>query len=77
MKKKQKIKSAKRLLCALAFAPQTGQNHGLESFAPLAFALCPRFCKISYAPATQGHHRSARFRPKLFCRRGGKRTIPR
>jgi len=35
-----------------AFALQTGQNHGLESFAPLAFALPLRFSKISYAPAT-------------------------
>ena len=54
-----------------AFALQTRQNHGLESFAPLRSLIGPRFCKISYALAvTQGHHRSARFRPKLFCRRG-------
>jgi hypothetical protein len=35
-----------------AFTLQTGQNHGLESFAPLAFPLAPRFSKISYALAT-------------------------
>jgi hypothetical protein len=36
----------------MAFAPQIVQNHGLESFAPLAFALALRFSKISYALAT-------------------------
>jgi hypothetical protein len=35
-----------------AFAPQTGQNHGLESFAPLRSLIVPRFCKISYALAS-------------------------
>jgi hypothetical protein len=35
-----------------AFALQINQNHGLESFALLPLALCPRFSKISYAPTT-------------------------
>jgi hypothetical protein len=34
-----------------AFAPQTGQNQGLESFARLR-SLMPSFYKISYALAT-------------------------
>jgi hypothetical protein len=45
--------SKKASLPHKAFALQNGQNHGLESFAPLAFALFPRFSKISYAPATR------------------------
>ena len=52
-----------------AFAMQIGQNHGLESFALLACASAKFPMPL---PHVQGHHRSARFRPKLFCRQGGK-----
>jgi hypothetical protein len=44
--------SKKASLPHKAFALQTRQNHGLESFALLTFAPTPRFSKISYAPAT-------------------------
>ncbi|MBB5397790.1 hypothetical protein [Mucilaginibacter sp. AK015] len=65
--KKQKFKSAKRLLARIAFTPQTVQNHGLETFAPRFAAHRPRFSKIPYALAARSPHRSARFRPKLLC----------
>jgi hypothetical protein len=67
IQKKQKIKSAKMLLCRTGLALQNGQNHGLESFALLSFAHAPGFCKISNAPTARKPHRSARFRPKLLC----------
>ncbi|MEO3408354.1 hypothetical protein AAFN85_30850 [Mucilaginibacter sp. CAU 1740] len=52
----------------LAFALQTGQNHGLLNFALLYSLVAPASAKSSYAPSyAQGHHRSARFRPKLSC----------
>jgi hypothetical protein len=47
----QKSSRQKGFFAHQAFALQTMQNHGLESFAPLAFAHSPRFSKISYAPA--------------------------
>jgi hypothetical protein len=33
-----------------AFAPQTGQNHGLESFALLSFASSPALLQNSLCP---------------------------
>ncbi|MCQ6958516.1 hypothetical protein NPE20_11120 [Mucilaginibacter sp. JC4] len=59
-----------------AFALQTGQNHGLESFALLSFALASRFSKISYAPtAAQGHHCSAPLSPEAVLPTGRKERI--
>jgi hypothetical protein len=52
--------SKKASLPHKAFALQTRQNHGLESFALLTFAPTPRFSKISYAPAT---HKATSFCP--------------
>jgi hypothetical protein len=52
----------------MAFALQTGQNHGLESFALLPFALCPRFSKISYAPAAHN--------PPSFCPLSPEAVLP-
>jgi hypothetical protein len=71
----QKSSRQKCFFAHRAFALQTGQNHGLESFALLAFAPVPCFSKISYARSAQTHHRSARFRPKLFCRQRRIRKI--
>jgi hypothetical protein len=67
IQKKQKIKSAKRLLALKAFAPQIGQNLGLESFAPLRRSF-PRFCKSSYAPATR--------KATLFCPLSPEAVLP-
>jgi hypothetical protein len=69
IKKQQKIKSAKRLLCRTGLCPQTGQNHGLESFALLRSLLPPLQQNFLCPYHAQNHHCSARFRPKLFCRR--------
>jgi hypothetical protein len=51
-----------------AFSLQTGQNHGLESFALLSFAHCPRFSKISYALATHN--------PPSFCPLSPEAVLP-
>ncbi|XHR96276.1 hypothetical protein ACFJIV_06260 [Mucilaginibacter sp. UC70_90] len=67
-KKNQKSSQQIGFFAAQAFALQTGQNHGLQLFCPASPALSPCFCKTCYAPAAaQGHHCSARFRPKLTC----------
>jgi hypothetical protein len=68
IEKKQKIKSAKRLLYARAFALQSGQNHGLESFAPLHSLIALRFSKISYA--------LPRTRPPSFCPLSPEAVLP-
>ena len=47
----QKSSRQKGFLPHKAFALQTGQNHGLESFAPLRSLIGPRFSKISYVLA--------------------------
>jgi len=49
-----------------AFTLQSGQNHGLQLFCPASLALSRPSAKTCYAPSSaQGHHCSARFRPKL------------
>jgi hypothetical protein len=63
----QKSSRQKGFFAAQGFALQTGQNHGLESFAPLAFALALASAKFPMPLPHSSHHRSARFRPKLFC----------
>ncbi|MCQ6957449.1 hypothetical protein [Mucilaginibacter aquariorum] len=51
-----------------AFALQTRQNHGLESFALLRSLIAPPFSKISYAPATH--------RPPSFCPLSPEAVLP-
>jgi hypothetical protein len=63
----QKSSQQKGFFAAPAFAPQIGQNHGLESFALCARSL-PRFCKISYALAAH--------RPPLFCPLSPEAVLP-
>jgi hypothetical protein len=58
-----------------AFTPQTGQNHGLESFALLRSLLPLASAKFPMPLPHTSHHRSSRFRPKLFCRREGKGVL--
>jgi len=50
-----------------AFTLQTGQNHGLQLFCPTSFAPTLGFSKNLLCPCNRtAHHRSDRFRPKLF-----------
>jgi hypothetical protein len=51
-----------------SFALQNGQHHGCNYFAPLRPRLPSASAKTCYALSfAQGHHCSARFRPKLTC----------
>jgi hypothetical protein len=58
--------SKKASLPHKAFARQTVQNHGLESFALLRTLISPA-AKVPMPLPRTGLHCSARFRPKLFC----------
>ncbi|RFZ90758.1 hypothetical protein D0C36_17535 [Mucilaginibacter conchicola] len=74
IQKKQKIKSATRLLFVLGLTLQSDQNHGLQNLAATSFTQPPASGKYCYALTTaHGHHCSARFRPKLFCRQRKKK----
>ncbi|QHS57373.1 hypothetical protein GWR56_18180 [Mucilaginibacter sp. 14171R-50] len=66
--KEAKIQVSKKAsLPHKAFTPQTGQNHGLEAFAP-RFAAHPSLQQNFLMPLPRTtHHCSARFRPKLLC----------
>jgi hypothetical protein len=68
----QKSSRQKGFFASQGLCLQTGQNHGLESFAPLHSLLPSLQQNFLCLYRAQGHHRSARFRPKLFCRRGRK-----
>jgi len=69
LKKQKQVNqvSKKASLPHRAFALQIGQNHGLESFAPLRSLLHHASAKVPMPLPRTGHHSSARFRPKLFC----------
>jgi hypothetical protein len=64
----QKSSRQKCFSAALGLALQTGQNHGLESFALLAFALTLSFSKIPMP--------LPRTRPPLFCPLSPEAVLP-
>jgi len=60
-----------------AFTPQIGQNHGLESFAPLRSLIGPRFSKISYVlAALKATIVLPAFARSCFCRPELQNTLP-
>jgi hypothetical protein len=70
LKKQKQVNKSSQQKASLphrAFALQIGQNHGLESFAPLRSLLHHASAKVPMPLPRTGHHSSARFRPKLFC----------
>jgi hypothetical protein len=58
---------------AQASALQTGQNYGLQLFAPLRALLSLLLQNLLCPSITQSLHRSALFHPKIIC--WGKRYI--
>jgi len=63
--------SAEMLLCAHCLYPAMRTEPRAAIICPALLTQFHFFCKTCYAPAiAQGHHRSARFRPKLICWRG-------
>jgi hypothetical protein len=76
MKKKQKIKSAKRLLCRIPMhRDKPGRTTGWNILPYYVRSLPYASAKFPMPLPPTTHHCSARFRPKLFCRHGEEKKI--